>query len=74
MSCSNQQQLFLIEFIIHQVNIPTVRAMHDEVLPNTQTCVSFQVTTTFTRYFKAPPINFLFNSSLLRVRLPLLKK
>ena len=38
----SEQQLFLIEFLIERVNIPSVRAMLDEMLPVT-TCVSFQV-------------------------------
>ena len=39
----SEQQLFLIEFLIDRVNVPSIRAMHtDNVLPVT-TCVTFQV-------------------------------
>ncbi|XP_063984309.1 uncharacterized protein LOC135166174 [Diachasmimorpha longicaudata] len=38
----DEQQLFLIEFLVDRVNVPGVRAMHDEILP-ALTCVSFQV-------------------------------
>lgn len=38
----NEQQLFLMEFLIDRINIPTVCAMQEEMLPST-TCVSFQV-------------------------------
>lgn len=37
-----QQQLFLMEFLVDHVNVPAVRAMHDEIMP-ALTCVSFQV-------------------------------
>lgn len=35
-------QLFLIEFLVDKVNIPAIRAIHEEILP-ARTCVSFQV-------------------------------
>lgn len=38
-----EQQLFLIEFLVDKVQIPMIRAMQDELLP-ASTCVSFQVT------------------------------
>ncbi|XP_015517060.1 uncharacterized protein LOC107222283 [Neodiprion lecontei] len=44
-----EQQLFLMEFLVDKVNIPSVRAMHDDMLP-VETCVSFQV-------LNLPPIN-----------------
>ncbi|XP_012259382.2 uncharacterized protein LOC105687977 [Athalia rosae] len=44
-----EQQLFLMEFVVDKVNIPSVRAMYDEILPSV-TCVSFQV-------LNLPPIN-----------------
>ncbi|XP_015586035.1 uncharacterized protein LOC107263388 [Cephus cinctus] len=37
-----EQQLFLMEFLVDRVNVPSVRAMHEEMLPVT-TCVSFQI-------------------------------
>ncbi|XP_078043409.1 uncharacterized protein LOC144473428 isoform X2 [Augochlora pura] len=37
-----EQQLFLIEFLVDRVKIPVIRAMQDELLPAC-TCVSFQV-------------------------------
>ncbi|XP_015184046.1 PREDICTED: uncharacterized protein LOC107070397 [Polistes dominula] len=45
----DSQQLFLIEFLVDKVNIPAIRAIHEEMLPVT-TCVSFQV-------LGLPPIN-----------------
>ena len=39
---ANEQELFLIEFLVDKVKIPVIRAMQDEVLPAC-TCVSFQV-------------------------------
>lgn len=38
----DSQQLFLIEFLVDRINIPAIRAIHQEMLPVT-TCVSFQV-------------------------------
>lgn len=38
----SEQQLFLAEFLVDKVNVPSIRAMHTEMLPVT-TCVSFQV-------------------------------
>lgn len=38
----DNQQLFLIEFLVDKINIPAIRAIHQEMLPVT-TCVSFQV-------------------------------
>ncbi|XP_011869236.1 PREDICTED: uncharacterized protein LOC105562782 [Vollenhovia emeryi] len=35
-------QLILIEFLVDTVNIPTIRAIYDEILP-ARTCVSFQI-------------------------------
>nr|XP_033328287.1 uncharacterized protein LOC117221435 isoform X1 [Megalopta genalis] len=37
-----EQQLFLIEFLVDRVKIPVIRAMQDEPLPAC-TCVSFQI-------------------------------
>lgn len=37
-----EQKLFLIEFLVDRVSVPTVRAMHDEFMP-AKTCVSFKV-------------------------------
>ncbi|XP_012150911.1 uncharacterized protein LOC100878430 [Megachile rotundata] len=37
-----EQQLFLIEFLVEKVKIPVIRAMQDELLPAC-TCVSFQI-------------------------------
>jgi len=34
--------LILIELLVDTVNIPTIRAIYDEILP-AKTCVSFQV-------------------------------
>ncbi|XP_014611947.1 PREDICTED: uncharacterized protein LOC106791088 [Polistes canadensis] len=45
----DSQQLFLIEFLVDRINIPAIRAIHQEMLPVT-TCVSFQV-------LGLPPIN-----------------
>ncbi|XP_033224195.1 uncharacterized protein LOC117177530 [Belonocnema kinseyi] len=45
----SEQHLFLIEFLVERVNIPSVRAMHDKMLPVT-TCVSFQI-------LSLPPVN-----------------
>ncbi|XP_035733550.1 uncharacterized protein LOC118446700 [Vespa mandarinia] len=45
----DSQQLFLIEFLVDKINIPAVRAIHEEMLPVT-TCVSFQI-------LNLPPIN-----------------
>ncbi|KAK0180802.1 hypothetical protein PV327_003147 [Microctonus hyperodae] len=46
----DDQQLFLIEFLVERVNVPTVRAMQEEdILPST-TCVSFQI-------LNLPPVN-----------------
>ncbi|XP_026673091.1 microtubule-associated protein 10-like [Ceratina calcarata] len=39
---ADDQQLFLIEFLVDRVQIPVIRAMHDELLPAC-TCVSFQI-------------------------------
>lgn len=39
-------QLILIELLVDTVNIPTIRAIYDEILP-TRTCVSFQVKTLY---------------------------
>lgn len=36
------QQLFLMEFLVDKVNIPAIRAIHEEILP-ARTCVSFRV-------------------------------
>lgn len=36
------QLLILIELLVDKVNIPTIRAIYDEILP-AKTCVSFQV-------------------------------
>ncbi|XP_043286066.1 microtubule-associated protein 10-like [Venturia canescens] len=44
-----EQQLFLAEFLVDNVNIPSIRAMFTEMLPVT-TCVSFQI-------LNLPPIN-----------------
>ncbi|KAK0093531.1 hypothetical protein PV326_013341 [Microctonus aethiopoides] len=38
----DEQQLFLIEFLVERVNVPAVRAMQEDILPST-TCVSFQI-------------------------------
>lgn len=46
---NQEQQLFLMEFLVDKVNIPSVRAMHDDILP-VETCVAFQV-------LNLPPIN-----------------
>lgn len=42
MENKEQQQLFLMEFLVDRVNVPAVKAMHNEIMPAT-TCVSFQV-------------------------------
>ncbi|XP_014483368.1 PREDICTED: microtubule-associated protein 10-like [Dinoponera quadriceps] len=42
-------QLFLMEFLVDNVNVPAIRAIHEEVLPAT-TCVSFQI-------LDLPPLN-----------------
>ncbi|CAL7935553.1 unnamed protein product [Xylocopa violacea] len=39
---ADEQQLFLIEFLVDKVKIPVIRAMQDELLPAC-TCVSFQI-------------------------------
>ncbi|KAK9310473.1 hypothetical protein QLX08_000226 [Tetragonisca angustula] len=39
---ADEQELFLIEFLVDKVKIPVIRAMQDEVLPAC-TCVSFQI-------------------------------
>lgn len=39
-------QLILIEFLVDAVNIPTIRAIYDEILP-ARTCISFQVNTLY---------------------------
>ncbi|XP_011645978.1 uncharacterized protein LOC105432735 [Pogonomyrmex barbatus] len=44
-----RNQLILIELLVDTVNIPTIRAIHDEILP-VKTCVSFQI-------LNLPPIN-----------------
>lgn len=36
------EQLFLMEFLVEKVNIPAIRAIHEEILP-ARTCISFQV-------------------------------
>lgn len=36
------EQLFLLEFLVDRVNIPAIRAIHEEILPS-RTCISFQV-------------------------------
>ncbi|XP_076241806.1 uncharacterized protein LOC143183901 [Calliopsis andreniformis] len=38
----DEQQLFLIEFLVETVKIPVIRAMQDDLLPAC-TCVSFQI-------------------------------
>ncbi|XP_031828395.2 uncharacterized protein LOC116425175 [Nomia melanderi] len=38
----DEQQLFLIEFLVDRVKIPVIKAMQDELLPAC-TCVSFQI-------------------------------
>nr|XP_034172125.1 uncharacterized protein LOC117600606 [Osmia lignaria] len=44
-----EQQLFLVEFLVEKVKIPVIRAMQDELLPAC-TCVSFQI-------LGLPPVN-----------------
>ncbi|XP_012285952.1 uncharacterized protein LOC105702731 [Orussus abietinus] len=39
---ATEQQLFLMEFLVDRVNIPSVKAIQEDVLPVT-TCVSFQI-------------------------------
>lgn len=39
---TDEQELFLIEFLVDKVKIPLIRAIQDELLP-ASTCVSFQV-------------------------------
>lgn len=39
---SDEQKLFLIEFLVDKVNVPSVRAMQDDFMP-AKTCVSFKV-------------------------------
>ncbi|CAG5081855.1 Protein of unknown function [Cotesia congregata] len=41
-SKKKKQKLFLIEFLVDRVSVPTVRAMHDEFMP-AKTCVSFKI-------------------------------
>ncbi|XP_023246367.1 uncharacterized protein LOC111643189 [Copidosoma floridanum] len=36
------QELFLVEFLIDRVNIPSVQAIHDDILPVT-TCIEFRI-------------------------------
>lgn len=38
----SREQLFLMEFLVDKVNVPAIRAIHEELLP-AKTCVSFQV-------------------------------
>lgn len=42
MGCSDTQELFLVEFLIDRVNIPSVQAMQDDYL-NVKTCIEFKV-------------------------------
>ncbi|KAG6797770.1 hypothetical protein HZU73_07090 [Apis mellifera caucasica] len=39
---ADEQELFLIEFLVDKVKIPVIRAMQEELLP-ASTCVSFQI-------------------------------
>ncbi|EFN88830.1 uncharacterized protein LOC105189711 [Harpegnathos saltator] len=43
------EQLFLMEFLVNNVNVPAIRAIHKEILP-AKTCVSFQI-------LDLPPMN-----------------
>ncbi|KAM0725392.1 hypothetical protein ACS0PU_008878 [Formica fusca] len=43
------EQLFLMEFLVEKVNIPAIRAIHEEILP-ARTCISFQI-------LNLPPLN-----------------
>ncbi|XP_072745714.1 microtubule-associated protein 10 [Anoplolepis gracilipes] len=43
------EQLFLMEFLVDKVNIPAIRAIHEEILP-ARTCISFQI-------LDLPPLN-----------------
>ncbi|KMQ98088.1 microtubule-associated protein 10-like protein [Lasius niger] len=43
------EQLFLLEFLVDKVNIPAIRAIHEEILPS-RTCISFQI-------LDLPPLN-----------------
>lgn len=43
------EQLFLMEFLVDEVNIPAIRAIHEEILP-ARTCISFQI-------LDLPPLN-----------------
>lgn len=42
MEDSDTQELFLLEFLVDRVNIPSVQAMHDDVLL-VKTCIEFKV-------------------------------
>ncbi|XP_029177380.1 microtubule-associated protein 10-like [Nylanderia fulva] len=43
------EQLFLLEFLVDKVNIPAIKAIHEEILPS-RTCISFQI-------LDLPPLN-----------------
>lgn len=46
---ADEQELFLIEFLVEKVKIPVIRAMQDDLLPAC-TCVSFQVIQYFIKF------------------------
>lgn len=46
---ADEQELFLIEFLVEKVKIPVIRAMQDDLLPAC-TCVSFQVIRYFIKF------------------------
>ncbi|XP_058800738.1 uncharacterized protein LOC131669689 [Phymastichus coffea] len=42
MGCSEPQELFLLEFLIDRVNVPSVQAMQDDCL-HVKTCIEFKI-------------------------------
>lgn len=46
-------QLFLTEFLVDNINIPAIRAIHEGILP-AKTCVSFQVDLSIESFINFP--------------------